>query len=308
LTRIDWDSLPVPFLAGDARFAYRDPAAVYHEGIFRVFHTLVERESDGECYWYLGVTQSTDLLNWTEPRRLTPRNHTANWSSPGNVVRDGDDWVMCLQTYPTPNGERRATQDARIFTMRSTDLESWDEPELLAVKGPDVAREDMGRMIDPYLVRDKDDSERWWCFFKQRGASISTSRDLRTWRYHSSVEAGENACVIVDDNGEYVLIHSPHQGIGMKRSSDLIEWRDAGTTTLGQDDWEWAQGRLTAAQVLDLRSEPGIERYLMFFHGSTPAGAEEFETHGDSSLGLCWSDDLTTWHWPGGNACLEESQ
>jgi hypothetical protein len=50
--------------------------------------------------------------------------------------------------------------------------------------------------------------------------------------------------------------------------------------------------------VLDLRAEPGIGRYLMFFHGSSPAGCALQEVHGHASLGLAWSDDLVHWEWP----------
>ena len=46
---IDWAAIPSPIIArGDARIAYRDPAGFYHQGLFRVFHTLVEREDDVE--------------------------------------------------------------------------------------------------------------------------------------------------------------------------------------------------------------------------------------------------------------------
>ena len=75
-----------------------------------------------------------------------------NYSSPGNVIRHDGCWVMCLQTYPTPQGGHFGDETSRVFTMRSKDLVEWDEPELIAVKGPDVAPEDMGRMIDPYLI------------------------------------------------------------------------------------------------------------------------------------------------------------
>ena len=43
--------------------------------------------------------------------------------------------------------------EPRVSTPR--DLENWSKPELLRVKGPDVPREKMGRMIDPYLLGKK---------------------------------------------------------------------------------------------------------------------------------------------------------
>ena len=283
---------------GDAITAYRDPAAVFDNGVLHLFFTLTRREADGKTYMYTAASQSRDLVTWTAPRLLTPRDPRLNFSSPGNLIRVGDEWVLCLQTYPRPNGEKYGNGTARLWTMRSKDLMDWGDPELLRVKGPDVPVEDMGRMIDPYLLRDKDDGEKWWCFYKQDGVSMSWSHDLKTWTYFGKAAAGENVCVLVE-NDEYVLFHSPDNGIGIKRSPDLRQWRDTGgLITLGQTDWLWAQGRLTAGFVLDTRNVSGIEKYLMFFHASGPENEETmFDNY--ASLGIAWSDDLMTWDWPG---------
>jgi len=300
LPPIDFAAIRSPIiLRGDSTTAYRDPASHYHDGTFRVFHTLHRREADGHYYVYLAVIKSRDLVHWTGPRILTPRDLRLNYSSPGNVVRSGGKWVLCVQTYPTPNDETFGTGDARIWTMESRDLESWSEPTLLRVKGPDVPVEAMGRMIDPYLVRDKDNPARWWCFYKQRGVSMSTSDDgMKTWAYHGRADCGENVCVLVED-GEYLIFHSPGNGVGLKTSPDLEHFRDVRLLTLGQKDWPWAQGRLTAGHVLDLREEPRVGKYLMFFHGSSVAGLKQHRAHGHATLALAWSDDLNTWHWPG---------
>lgn len=285
-------------LRGDALTAYRDPTAILDNGVLRLFFTLTRRESDDNVYMYTATCESRDLVDWTTPRLLAPRDTHLNFSSPGNIVRDGDQWVLCLQTYPRPNGEKYGNGTSRLWTMRSTDLQTWSEPELLRVKGPEVPVEAMGRMIDPYLLQDKDDPARWWCFYKQDGVSMSWSNDLRDWTYFGKAAAGENVCVLVD-NDEYVLFHSPENGIGVKRSGDLRAWRDVSEIiTLGQRDWPWAQGRLTAGFVLDLRRTPGIEKFVMFFHGSGP---ENEETMFDSfaSIGIAWSEDLLTWDWPG---------
>jgi hypothetical protein len=155
----------------------------------------------------------------------------------------------------------------------------------------------MGRMIDPYLLADR--TGRWWCFYKQSGVSISTSTDLLSWEFQGNHDAGENVCVIPWQD-EYLLFHSPENGIGIKRSSDLRHWQDWGPLiTLGQGRWPWAQGRLTAATVIDLRDEPEFGRYLMFFHGSTREGLKSHPAHGRASLALAWSADLETWDWPG---------
>ena len=297
--RIDWAAIPSPILfKGGPRTAYRDPAALYHDGVFYLYFTYMPPTDAGKYYWYTAESRSRDLVHWTKPRLLTPRGLELNYSSPGNVIRYGDEWILCLQTYPTPKGETFGNATARIWAMRSRDLATWGEPELLRVKGPDVPREKMGRMIDAYLVEDKDTPGKWWCFYKQRGASISWSTDLKTWTYFGRANAGENVCVLVD-RGEYVMFHSPRNGIGVKRSKDLKTWRDAGLITLGQKQWPWAQGRLTAGFVLDLRKDPTVGKALMFFHGSSRDGLKMHRAHGHGTLALAWSDDLEHWTWPG---------
>ena len=301
-------------LRGDAKTAYRDPAAVYHKGTFYLFFTLVRTDDDGRIYSYTAESTSRDLRIWSKPKIITPKGQDLNYSSPGNVVRFGDQWVLCLQTYPRP-GYRRggpvtwANRDARIFIMRSGDLLNWARPKLLRVKGPDVPVAKMGRMIDPYLIEDKDEPGKWWCFYKQNGVSLSWSRDLKTWTYAGRADSGENVCVLIDGD-EYVLFHSPHNGIGVKRSKDLKHWRDEkGLITLGQSRWPWAQCRLTAGVVLDLRKAPRVGKALMFFHAGGPGKTKtQDNVDANCSLGIAWSDDLKTWTWPGKPAAKPDTR
>ena len=184
-----------------------------------------------------------------------------------------------------------------MFIMRSNDLRHWAQPELLRVKGPEVAIAEMGRMIDPYLLEDKDEPGKWWCFYKQNGVSMSFSYDLKNWTYFGVTQSGENVCVLVDNN-EYILFHSPKNGIAIKRSTDLKNWRDDNILiTLGQQHWPWAHGRITAAAVIDGRKIPAIGKYLMFYHGSGPDDERRmFDNH--ASIAIAWSDDLVHWDWP----------
>ncbi|WP_080054201.1 glycoside hydrolase family protein [Spirosoma aerolatum] len=288
---------------GDEHTAYRDPAFLYHQDSLYVFFTLVRIEEEHKIYAYVAMSRTKDLQHWTPIRTLTPRDQRLNYSSPGNVVRQGDEWVLCLQTYPRPDYTtdqmpRYATQDARIFTMRSRDLHHWSSPELLRVKGSSVTEKDMGRMIDPYLLADKDAPGKWWCFYKQNGVSMSSSYDLRNWTFVGHTESGENACVLVEDS-QYILMHSPKNGIGLKRSTDLKSWQDwGGLITLGQSDWPWAKGRLTAGAVLNLKQVPAFGKYVMLFHGSGPLSEEAGDFDKNASIGIAWSDDLLNWQWP----------
>ena len=304
--KIDLTAIQSPIIfKGDSVTAYRDPAVLFADGKFHLWFTLVEIEPDGKIFSYTAQSESSDFVNWSAPKKITPRNQNLNTCSPGNVVQFSNEWILCLQTYPRPNyyfkdHPRYGDNTARVFKMRSDDLQKWSEPEILLVKGADVLVEDMGRMIDPYLIEDKDEPGKWWCFYKQNGVSMSYSYDLKSWTYFGRTDAGENVCVFVEDNN-YVLFHSPQNGIGIKRSKDLQTWEENGELiTLGLKNWEWAKGRLTAGVVIDCRDVAGIEKYLLFFHGSGPEPENKmFDNY--SSIGLAWSENLINWNWPGKN-------
>ena len=301
--QVDFSRIPsVVVFAGDATFAYRDPAAVWHEGTMYLYFTLSEAASDGGYYNRVAMSTSRDLVTWTEPMVLTPQDRELNYSSPGNVVRFGDEWILCVQSYPTPHRETFGTNRSRIFVMRSDDLLHWSEPELLKVKGDDVPESEMGRMIDPYLLQDQANPERWWVYYKQNGVSMSSSEDLVHWTYYGRADAGENVTVVHDHRAEeYVMFHSPANGIGVKRSDSPTKWgEDVALLKFDQENWSWAARRLTAATVVDLKQEPAVGKYVMFFHGDSKQGT--IPAHGRASLAIAWSDDLTTWHWPGSDA------
>lgn len=288
------DALPCSLLIrGDAVHAFRDPTAFYHNGVFYLYCTYVETEESGDIFMYTVSMKSTDLIHWSTPERLTPRNKSLNYSSPGNIVLHDGKYVMCLQTYCRENGEKYGNQNSRLFTMTSADLEHWEEPQLLPVKG-NIPPENMGRMIDPYLIFDRQ-TGRWNCFYKQNGVSRSDSPDFLNWNYCGNISGGENVSIVEKDGG-YYMFHSPQNGIGIKYSEDLSHWTDIGSLlTFGQDEWEWAKGRLTAGFVLPYE-EDGHTIYLMFFHGTGPEDEQTiFDTH--ACIGLAWSDDLLHWNW-----------
>lgn len=302
INRLSKLSSPVIF-KGDEKTAYRDPAVLYHQKKFYLFFTLVRNE-EGKIYSYTAMSHSADLKKWSPVKIITPRDQALDFSSPGNIVRFKDEWILCLQTYPRPDytadqQPRYGTGASRIYIMRSKDLETWGAPEVMKVKGPDVEIADMGRMIDPYLLEDKDEKGKWWCFYKQNGVSMSYSYDLLNWKFFGRTESGENVCVL-NENNEYILIHSPKNGIAIKHSSDLINWNDWGKPVrLGQDEWSWAKGRITAGTVINLKEDKKFGKYVMFFHGSGPKTEEEGDFDKNASLGIAWSDDLWQWEWPG---------
>jgi hypothetical protein len=289
---------------GDSVTAYRAPALLYHDKTFYLFFALSEVENDGKVFTYVAESESSDLLKWTRPRKVTPRDQNLDYSSPGDVIRYKDEWILCLQTYPRPGltisqGMRTADASSRIFIMRSKDLLKWSEPEILKVKGPEVPVEKMGRMIDPYIIEDKDQKGKYWCFYKQNGVSMSYSYDLINWTFFGFTESGENVSVLVENN-EYILFHSPANGIGIKKSADLKTWTSSGSLiTLGQSGWEWAKGRIGGAVVTDLRNVKGFENYVMFFYALGPQTEAQGNFDKNVSVGIAWSKDLINWDWPG---------
>jgi hypothetical protein len=265
----------------------------YEKGTFYLFCTYVECLPDGPVMTTV-LSTSTDLQHWSTPVELTPRDRRLNFSSPGNVVKVGEEYILCLQTYCRENGEKYGNENSRLYVMETDDFETFGPPRLLRVKG-EVAVSDMGRMIDPYLLQDAKEPEKWWCFYKQNGVSMSYSRDLQHWTFVGSAAFGENVCVIPAKDG-YRMFHSPHNGIGVADSTDCLHWRDTGTLlTLGQKDWLWAQGRITAGFVLDLTDDPTYGKYIMFFHGSLD---ETITFDNNANIGIAWSDDCVHWEYP----------
>lgn len=293
---------PIIFKGNDS-VAYRDPAVLYHKKLFYLFFTMVKSEADGKVYSYTAMSTSKDLRKWSDKQLLTPRDQNLDYSSPGNVIRYKNEWLLCLQTYPRPNYyiknmPKFGTGDARIYIMRSKNLKRWSLPELLRVKGNEVSQMDMGRMIDPYLIEDKEEKGKWWCFYKQNGVSMSFTYDFKHWKYVGHTESGENVSVLNEDS-TYILFHAPKNGIGIKKSTDLKHWEEFGNLiTLGQKDWSWAKGRITAGTVMNLKNNANYGVYIMFFHGSGPLTEEAGDFDKNASIGIAWSKDLINWSWP----------
>ena len=151
-------------------------------------------------------------------------------------------------------------------------------------------------MIDPYFVEDPKTPGKWWCFFKQGGIARSWTGDFKTWHYDGKMKGGENVSIIRKDDGNFLMFHSPSDGIGIKESEDLVNWKDVGTAQIeGRENWPWAKGRLTAGAVIDCRKNPRVGKYVMFFHGSGPLSELEGDFDRNASIAMVVSDDLIHW-------------
>lgn len=272
---------------GNATLAYRDPACYFFGGSYHLFFTMSVKEN-GYMYNFVAKSKSADLKEWSAPEILTEKDCTKNYCSPGNIIPFGDEYLVCFSSYPMPVPFKEnpyADHTARLYFMWTRDFVNFSAPEKLFPKGAHCSFEEEGRMIDPYLLSKGNELV---LFFKQNGVSMSTSQDLKNWKFLGSVDGGENACVIPYED-RYLLLHSPNNGIGFKISNDLEHWEVFGHTTLKQDQWEWASGRLTAAFAMEAKSCTD-KKYIIFFHGSKKDS--EPETHGEASLALCFTNDF----------------
>lgn len=279
-------------IMGDETHAYRDPAVIYKDGIFYIYFTLVETEKTGDIYMYVAYTKTSDLKKFSPVKKLTMRDKRYNFSSPGNIVWYNGKYKMCLQSYCRENGEKYGNERCRLYLMESTDLENWSCPEIMMVKG-NIPVEQMGRMIDPYLLYDEK-TKLWNCFFKQNGVSRSVSADLKNFEFIGSYDGGENVSLLSTNDG-YYMFHSPRNGIGVKFSENLESWTDKETLVFGQNEWPWAKGRITAGTVVEIK-EYDDTIYLMFFHGTGPEDESAiFDIY--AGIGVAWSFDLKNWIW-----------
>ena len=82
-SRIDLAAIPSPILfEGNALTAFRDPTAVYHDGVFWLYYSYVLHEPDGKAYNYTAYSTSRDLVDWSAPCIFTPRDETSTSARP----------------------------------------------------------------------------------------------------------------------------------------------------------------------------------------------------------------------------------
>ena len=287
-----------PILDLEPAISARDPLLVAHDGLYYCYYTAVEERPAG-FQLHLDEIRSPDLVHWSQPRRLL--DHPDGFSSPGSMIRHNDRWIMALQTYPVPPGGVYADDSARLWIMESDDLEHWDAPRQIKPEGCTANWARTRRQIDPCIVAH---DNKFWCFYKTDGQiGLLVSADLYRWEEalpdrpalsmkETPDNAGlENVC-LVRDGTEWVMFFSPTRvgrGIGVARSSNLLDWRDV--QYINFPPVSWADNGPTAPMVIDLRQTLGV--WLMFFH----VGRTARNAHG-GALGLAWSRDLRNWTLP----------
>ena len=279
-----------PIIDGGLAVAARDPALIYENGVLKCFYTHVHKSEEGRTI-SLHVTESRDLVTWSASQRLT--TSTLNFSSPGNVIRVGDEWVLCVQSY--------VGQESRLWLMKSDDLCIWRPPVCMHPQGCQGTWTDSHRQIDPYLV---EHDQKYWCFYKTSSKiGLLCSENLQDWQeavpdrpvlnvdHLPNCPGVENVCV-VPAYGAFAMFFAPcvrGRGVGLAYSDDLLNWRDA--HLLDFPNPPWSDNKPTAGMVLDLRADLGV--WLMAYHDD-----REYKHSDRSVIALGWSEDLEHWHVP----------
>jgi len=137
-TEIDFAKIPdVRIFKGDETIGYRDPAAWYEDGVFHLFITVCDPSVPRMT---IGHSTSRNLVDWSPIEQILPMDKRFNWSSPGSIVKDGDERVLCFQSYPMPQATPKKVtfgdDTSRLYTIRTKDFKTWTKPELIMVKGP----------------------------------------------------------------------------------------------------------------------------------------------------------------------------
>ena len=291
---ITWDRIRNPILNLHPKMFLRDPALVYHDETFHCFHSAGVYNKF-KYQFYLHVTRSKDLVNWTRSELVI--DSKAGFSSPGNAIKVGNRWVLCMQTYPIPRFTQFASQKARLWLVESEDLIHWGEPYMLSPGGCDANWTRSKRQIDPFIVVH---DGKYWCFYKTHGnLGLLVSDNLKDWEEAcpdypvlSRKQTPDNSTIenpsILRKGNRFLMFFSPcrpGRGIGIAESEDLLVWDNIHYLKFPSQGW--APGGPTAPFVLDSREIMG--KYLMAYHGDIK------QPHA-AALGLAWSDDLENWH------------
>lgn len=115
---------------GDETVAYRDPACHYVDGVYYLLFTLSIKK-DGYMYNHVAISRSDDLITWTEPQIITETDNRKNFCSPGNIIEQNGEYVICVTSYPMPVPFMEAScadHTARLYKIRTKDFISFSAP------------------------------------------------------------------------------------------------------------------------------------------------------------------------------------
>ncbi len=268
----------------------RDPAVLVHDGKIHLWFTYYDPKART---WHIGQSATKDFIEYEDIRIVSPDGY----ASPGNVIRVGDEWILCYQQY------RRWPH--YLCIARSKDLVTWSKPEGIFNTGPDNTWNIDRRTIDPFIVAA---DGRYYCYYtgstrwgRKSGHNligVAVSDDLFHWRDHSpkapvigvdheweEPDGNENNWII-RHKGRWFMVYSAslrHQKIAYALSDDLIHWEKKGLCDVPVFDASAA--RFGAPVLIEGLAEPGT--YHMLYQGQ--------DKRGHMSFLLLQSTDLVTW-------------
>jgi predicted GH43/DUF377 family glycosyl hydrolase len=268
----------------------RDPAVFVHDGTAYLYFTHYDFR---QKRWHVGLSETQDFREFSPIRLVTPEGY----ASPGNVLRVGDEFVLCYQQYREfPH---------TLCIARSRDLREWSSPEVIFNTGTENRWNADGRVIDPFLVESDGcyycyyvGSDRWGKSSGHNYLGVAVSADLVTWTDLSPDEpvigvdypweepdGNENNCVLWHD-GRWVMLYSAslrNQKIAWATSDDLLHWEKQGLCDVPV--LPGTEVKAGAPFVIEGLGEPGT--FHMIYQGENPAGRVGFF--------LLESTDLVTW-------------
>lgn len=268
----------------------RDPAALVRGGTVHLWFTYYDPKAKS---WHVGQSAREDFIRFEEIRIISPEGY----ASPGNVIRVGDEWILCYQQYRTfPH---------YLCIARSKDLVHWSKPEKVFNTGPDNTWNIDKRTIDPFLVAWKGTtycyyvgSTRWHRKSGHNLIGVAASEDLKTWRDlspdkpvigadqpHEEPDGNENNCVIRHE-GRWFQLYSAglrNQKIAYVLRDDLVHWDKKGLCNVPV--FEGSKTGFGAPVIIEGLAGPGT--YHMLYQGR--------DARHHMSFFLLESKDLVNW-------------
>lgn len=223
----------------------RDPSIVYRDGVFHMVWTSHWR---GEIF---GYAESRDLKHWSEPRQVRPfgaglpaaRRPLNVWAPELHYDRRrGDYYILFSSTLPQELNDGDHSEDAhgfdhRLYVIRTTDFESFSEPEVFF---------DPGHGVIDGMVAEGPAHERWF-IYKNEMPPQRGGKNLRLSRLSEGDEAaiepgrpiiGPGSALRPDEHAEgptllwtgqewllyWDAFSSGHYGLASSRN--LVDWHD----------------------------------------------------------------------------------
>ena len=291
----DWNGLYNPIYGW--KCSVRDPAAIYHNGLFHLYFTVqFEQQRWGMPEGYQIFMMTTpDFRTFSYPKPVTPRGYV----SPGNIVYHNGKWLMSITRYPWPTA---------VSMVESEDLLNWSEPRIVipTFHGPYWGNDAHGP-IDGYIFKWK---ERLWMLYSDyaKGSraqhlglacssdgvdfeNITTDAPLLDSDFYNSNRGIENASIVADGDRLFLFcsVGMPEQHIAVLESDDIMKWPVLDSSAeIGGLQQEWSKYVACAQFVADWRKELG--HWAMLYMGTRFK-----DPYARMMFGMAISDDLKNW-------------